>query len=106
MDEDPLVRLARVTRVEAHKRRNKLGHTEQVDSYLRKILDFFEGPNAKTRRGAYTGRMLVDPEGTGVLPSLPMGTGGGVAIQPRRGPAVRKTGQYLATPEGLTPTPI
>jgi phage I-like protein len=53
-EEDALVRLARITRVEAHKRRSKTGQTEQVDSYLRKILDKFGGTDSKTKKGAFS----------------------------------------------------
>ena len=53
--EAPLVRLARITRVEAHKRRGATGQTEQVDSYLRKVLDKFGGTNSKTKKGAFSG---------------------------------------------------
>lgn len=54
MNDEHLLKLARVTRVEAHKRRGLNGQTEHVDSYLRKILDKFGiGASEKTKKGAF-----------------------------------------------------
>lgn len=53
MPEDALVRLASITHVEGYRRRGTAGNSEKVRSYLRKVLDDYNGTNPDTKRGAY-----------------------------------------------------
>lgn len=54
MPDENLVALAKITRVSAHRRKNEKGGSEQVDSYLRKVLDSAgAGFGDKTRKGAF-----------------------------------------------------
>lgn len=55
MEDSALVRLARLTKVSAHRRRGLHGQTEHVDAYIRKDLDAAGFGSSKTRKGAFTG---------------------------------------------------
>jgi 2'-5' RNA ligase len=77
-DEDSaIVKLAKITRVEAHRRRRKTGQNEQVDTHIRKLLDAAGIGSEKTKKGAVVGKGQAAAGTNTTVKKQQSGEGGG-----------------------------